>query len=51
MEVSHATNGTHVDSEENSKIQPKKKMKYRGATVNMEGPAYPSRGRKRPHLA
>jgi hypothetical protein len=51
MEVSHATNGTQVDSEENSNIQPKKKMKYRMTTVNMEGPAYSSRGWNRPHMA
>jgi hypothetical protein len=48
MEV---TNGTHVDSEENSNTQPKTKMKYRRTTVNMEGPAYSSRGWKRPYMA
>jgi hypothetical protein len=51
MEISCATNGRQVDSEENPNIQSKKETKCKTPTVKMDGPAYSSRGRNRPCIA
>jgi hypothetical protein len=51
MEISCAMNGRQVDSEENSNIQLKKKMKHKTPIVKTEGSAYTSRGQNEPCMA